>query len=633
MSEKKMIVGFVAFFLSSSLAVKGYVTSYEVSFGHLIWQSQQVLGNYANLRNDLKSTLAAWNMGSIDQDFNFSVTEPYEIANIKSNAKLYNYQIKAYLASDSSYFLTDFVDAYSVKYTTPCVNSASRCVASGLVLIPKDMTPRGVVVYHHPTTPGKNQVPSCLGSLFPGYIPVSANPPAWCNITAMDDNGANMFASLAASYVARGFVVVASDYLGQGADYNNVHPYIAYPDVNSLASLYMLPVMRTILKHKYNIPVSVALPMLLTGFSEGGGYTMRSSQLSQTTMAGVLTANNISLAQTSPQEGAYSILDEIKIILSNRMDGFFNCGTKPCSSRNMMLNSSRVTPYVDKLNIYKIGNASLAASFSTTLSSYIFTAIGTYTYPGDFSSTMSSAFWQNIPTSAGIANTQELYSGTLGSVLTGAEIASAISTNTVNSVLNYASPSSPNITYYSKNRRCPYVVNYPLGSYSYNNNGSLYLNYSTLNSPDFEQIWINSSTYDWKTNSPINIIHMNYDSVLPAINAYQAYYCMKYGKSFPGRGTMPASIAPCNPNSRVSRSSLIKSTVVPNFQITNNDCQMNPANPRAISKFWVASPYSVGPAAVPIDHIYFRQQGNIIALCTFENRLQKEINSGLCPDL
>ncbi|HXW52988.1 MAG TPA: hypothetical protein VEL47_02655, partial [Myxococcota bacterium] len=517
---------------------------YDQSFGQLIWESQQILGDYADLRNDLKSTLAAWNMGSIDQEFNYKVTQPYEIANISSNAKLYNYQIKAYLSPGSRYFLTDSVDAYSVKYTTPCVNSSSRCIASGLVLVPKDISPRGVVIYHHPTTPGKNQVPSCLGPLFPGFSPVSANPPDWCNITAMDDNGANMFASFAASYVARGFVVVSSDYLGQGADYINVHPYIAYPDVNSLANLYMLPVMRTILQEKYNIPMSVALPLLLTGFSEGGGYTLRSSKLAQTTMAGLLAANNVTLAQTSPQEGAYSVLDEIRFILSNRMDGFFNCGPTACSSNDMMLNKTTVTPYVDNLNIYKISNASLAASFSTTVTSYIFTAIGTYTYPGDFSSTMSPNFWQNIPTTAGLANTQQLYSGTLGSVLTGSDIANAISTNTVRSISNYATPSSPKITYYPRNCAPRYVVEYPLDSYGYNNSGALYLNSTLLNSPQFKRIWIDSSTYNWKTTSPINIIHMNYDSVLPAINAYQAYSCMKFGKKFPGRGTMPASIGP-----------------------------------------------------------------------------------------
>ena len=632
MSYKKIITVLFSCISALSLATSS-VNLRAVSNGELIWESQQILGQYANLRNNLKSTLAAWNMGSIDQNFNFRVNQPYERANIKSNAKLYNYQIEEYLTPGSSYFLTDSVDAYSVKYGTACVNSSSGCIASGLVLIPKNIIPRGVVVYHHPTTTGKNQVPSCLGALFPGYTPVSANPPAWCNITAMDNNGANMFASFAASYVARGFVVVSSDYLGQGADYINVHPYIVYPDVNSLANLYLLPVMRKILNDKYNIPLSIALPMLLTGFSEGGGYTLRSSQLSQTTMASLLAANNIQLVQTSPQEGAYSILDEIKIILSNRMDGFFNCGTSTCSSDNMMLDEQTVTPYVDRLNIYHIGNASLAASFSTTIASYIFTAIGTYSYPGDFSGMMSPAFWQGIPTSAGIANTQQLYSGTLGSILTGSEIASSISSNTVKSIFNYATPSSPDITYYPQDCGHPYVVNYPLDSYGYSNNGSLYLNSSTINSPAFKQLWINSSTYDWKTTSPINIIHMNYDSVLPAISAYQAYSCMRYGESFAGFGTMPASVGPCNPNSRASQPSLIKTTIVPNFQITNDDCQMDPANPNAISKFWAASPYTVGPAAVPIDHIYFRQQGNIIALCTFESRLQENLNSGVCPNL
>lgn len=603
----------------------------NITFGQVVSKSQQILGQYANLLNDLKSTLAVWSMGSIDQNFNYTVTEPYEFANINSNAVLYNYQINDYLTPGSSYFLTDSVDAYSVEYTTPCVNFSSICIASGLVLIPKNITPRGVVVYHHPTTPGKNQVPSCLGSLFTGYTPVSANPPAWCNITPMDNNGANMFASFAASYVARGFAVVSSDYLGQGSDYNNVHPYIAYSDTNSLSNLYMLPVMRTILQDNYNVPLTVALPMLLTGFSEGAGYTMRTSQLSQSTMASFLTNNNIQLVQTSPQEGAYSLLDEISIVLINKMDGFFNCGSVTCSNDDMVSNGA-ITPAVAALNIYQIGDAALSASFLTTVASYLFTAIGTYTYPGEFSSMMNPAFWQTIPTSAGIATTQQLYSGTLGSVFTGSAIAEYIAANTFNRFPDYATLSSPSITYYLEGGGTD-IVNYPSGNYGNSNNGGLYLYSATLNSPAFKQIWLNNSTYDWKTTSPINIIHMNYDSVLPVINSYQAYSCMKYGRSFAGSGTMPASLGPCNPNSKVDNPLLIASTVVPNFQLTNNLAQMDPTNPSAISKFWVQTPFAAGPPAIPMDHTYFRQQGNIVALCTFESQLQKGVNSGVCPNL
>ncbi len=515
----------------------------NISFGQLISASQQILGEYAYLLNNLKSTLAAWSMGTVDQNFNYTATEPYEIANINSNAALYNYQINDYLTPGSSYFLTDKVDAYSVEYTTPCVDGSSVCITSGLILIPKGITPRGVVVYHHPTTPGKNQVPSCLGSLFDGYTPVSANPPAWCNITAMDNNGANMFASFAASYVARGFAVVSSDYLGQGSDYKKVHPYIAYASINSLANLYLLPVMRNILANNYNIPLAVALPMFLTGFSEGAGYTMRTSQLSQSTMARFLADHNIQLVQTSPQEGAYSILDEMRVLLTNKMDGFFNCGSVACTNDDMISNGA-ITPAVAALNVYQIGNAAISASFLTTVGSYLFTAMGTYTYSGEFDKMMHSSFWQIIPTAGGHATTQQLYSGTLGSVYTGSEIAGYIAANAFSRFTDYATLSAPSITYYLEGGGTT-VVNYPASHYGNSNSGEIYLHSVVLNSKEFRQIWLDNSTYDWKTKSPINIIHMNYDSVLPVVHTYQAYSCMKFGVSFAGLGTMPASVAPC----------------------------------------------------------------------------------------
>ena len=143
----------------------------------------------------------------------------------------------------------------------------------------------------------------------------------------------------------------------------------------------------------------------------------------------------------------------------------------------------------------------------------------------------------------------------------------------------------------------------------------------------------NAMTYNWNTSSPIHFISLDYDSIVTSINTRQAYSCMKTGNSFAGvANEMVASSGIC---SVTGSSNMIESTIIPNFQITNNESQLNPIDyPNTISQFWTThgqnSKFSYTGMA-PFDHIDVFFLGNMIALCTFENMRTNGTNSSYCP--
>ena len=192
--------------------------------------SKQNIGSYASMQVLYPVMLQTGDFGRIVGN-SFAVESAFESANIINSATTFNFNPLA-LIRNPSYFKAGSVSAYAIEYKTPGQNATTNTnqisrTASGLIIVPNGVTPRGVVVYFHPTTWGKNQVPSCLGPLASGNV--SSNIPSYCNVTALDSTGAGTFAMLSAVYAARGFVVIAPDYVGQGLDYDNVHPYVSIP--------------------------------------------------------------------------------------------------------------------------------------------------------------------------------------------------------------------------------------------------------------------------------------------------------------------------------------------------------------------------------------------------------------------
>lgn len=619
----------------------------SANYGSIISESAQNIGVYSSIPQALYPiTLQAGNFATISGS---SFTESdYQTANKLNSATAFNFAPFAPLSSNPDYFKASSVNAYAIQYTTPGQNATSDPAqivrtASGLIIVPRNITPRGVVVYFHPTTFGKNQVPSCLGPIATGAGNMSANIPSYCNITSLDSTGAGTFAMLASIFAARGFVVVAPDYVGQGVDYNNVHPYVAYPDNNVWSAFNMLPAMRKILGEN-GIPNSLNLPLLITGYSEGGGYALDASRIAQSSAVDLLAKNNLTLKITSPQEGAYSLTDQMNFAFNDNNDGMFNCSSNPaypCGNADMMQDQPSMlqTESVAAMNNWHIVSAPTAAASKPALTSYVLTAAMDYSFhniSGAYNYAMNPAFWSGINMAvvggSGLANLYQLYSGIYGSVYTGAQISGAIVSNTF-TVNNYDPITSPTLTVFTPLGNQVQV--FPANHYGTNSAGTLFINQGVSTDPQFKQILSSGSTYNWHSNSPINLIHMAYDSAVTVVNSSQAYSCMKNGVSFVGSGGLVSSAAECTTQ---ASGSMIESTVIQNFQLTNNFFQLLPleddttANPYANSQFWVKNPASPDLGS-PFDHGDMFVQGSIVALCTFENQLASGSNSGVCPNL
>ncbi|MEN9945629.1 MAG: hypothetical protein RLZZ293_15 [Pseudomonadota bacterium] len=609
------------------------------NYGQLIAESGQIIhgSSQVSLANLYATTLYIGNYIESTGEVKYA----YESANILNTAQDFKFNVTGAITNPSSYFKASSVSAYVLQYTTPGQNaktSPSQIMrtVSGLVVLPNltDMSQlRGVIIYYHPTVFGKNEVPSCISG--------SSNLPDYCSFSHLDSSGYADFVSLSALFAARGFAVVAPDYLGLGVDWNNTHPYVVYPENNALAGLYMLPSLRKILADK-GLAESKELNLFLTGYSEGGGYSLKASQLLQTSYQHILTDNNVALRITSPQEGAYSPKDQMDFSFDDLSDGLFNCANNPdpnfvCGESAMLQADQTLLPTVKSMNQWNIGSVPYVAMTKAPLVSYVLASAMNYNFQNltqAYDYVMNHQFWAEIPLDNQLLNLYQLYSGNAKNY-TGSQISGAILANTYN-INNYSESKSYPITFYqSGNSLFSTSLN---GHYGANNSGKLFIHYGIINDPQFQQVLTQGITYNWQTKSPINFIYMNYDSTVAAINTKQAYSCMKYAKSYVSVDGTPSSQASCTTN---ASQDFIESTIINNYQLTNDAIQLSPminnqVNSYAYSHYWTKLAWSVPNATIfgtPFDHGDMFILGNIVALCSFENMLVNGTNSGVCPSL
>lgn len=154
---------------------------------------------------------------------------------------------------------------------------------SGLILLPPQIKPKGVILFFHSTMTGKLRVPSLR----------------------FNDYKAKM---LAAIFAANGYVVVAPDYIGLGDDYKSEHPYIIYPQPNVDDGRDMLIASLPVFK-KYDLQLNNKIPLFVAGYSEGASYALWFSKIYQTQVAFAhkLTKHGYQLRKTVPIDGAYDI--------------------------------------------------------------------------------------------------------------------------------------------------------------------------------------------------------------------------------------------------------------------------------------------------------------------------------------
>lgn len=616
--------------------------------GTLISESVQNLGQYENIGSLYPLMMQAGLYIDAYTNYPAKASSTFQKANALNTNQYFNFDVWGnYNNPESSYFKANSVSAYAIQYLTqgqPVAPSTTADIrtASGLIILPNTKNIRGVVVYFKPTTFGKNEVTTCMN--------VSDNPPAYCGLTAMNNKGFGIYAVLSSLYAARGFAVVVPDYVGQGADWNNVHPYAVYPENNALTAFNMFPSLRKILSDN-GVPESQNLPLFLTGYSEGGGYALKAAQMAKGQSAALLSASNLTLKMTAPQEGMYSVIDQINFGFDDNNDGLFNCSSNTnyaCGTTQMMTLLNGTSPEVKAMNKYKIMSSMYAGAFKSPLMNYVMGSAMYYSYqnnPAIANNLMNTQFWSNIDMGDGVtANIFQLYSGELGSKYTGTQIGTQLVKNTF-LINNYDYLTTVPLTLYAAG--VP-VTTTPLPAFYYglNNSASNFINKSNLlNDPTFKALMENGSTYNFSsTNTMVNFINLSYDSTVTVLNVAQAYSCMKYGKNFAGDGQLPASSGTCT---ATGAGAMIESTVIQNYQLVNDTTQTTPmdlqntaANSAAFSKFWsVNGPSNLSGTqallqfgAVPFDHANLTTTGNIVALCAFENAL-RNVNSGVCPAL
>jgi hypothetical protein len=167
--------------------------------------------------------------------------------------------------------------------TVPLPGGEQTFQVSGGLLMPVGISAdqvKGVIVYFHGTTFDKSQV----GSNYDGSIETQLN--------------AQVFAS-------QGYIVAIPDYVGQGVDWQNVHPYVLYPEVSAQTAVDMLSAIKPLVFDQYGFSDSdPPLKLFSTGYSEGGSYSLWFNTYVTANPAGLDPFYN--LTHSVGMEGAYS---------------------------------------------------------------------------------------------------------------------------------------------------------------------------------------------------------------------------------------------------------------------------------------------------------------------------------------
>lgn len=123
---------------------------------------------------------------------------------------------------------------------------------SGGLMLPQGISGdkvKGVVTYFHGTTFNK----AVVGSNYSG-------------------NGETRL--LAEVFASQGYIVVVPDYVGQGDDYKDVHPYVLYPRVSAKTAVDMLAAVAPTIRDQYQLDAGAQLKLFSAGYSEGGSYSL-----------------------------------------------------------------------------------------------------------------------------------------------------------------------------------------------------------------------------------------------------------------------------------------------------------------------------------------------------------------------
>lgn len=268
------------------------------------------------------------------------------VAFIKSQSGTGNFDLNAQPIVNNPLGVTG-VSFQTLEYdTTVSLPEGVRSFhVSGGLLMPVGISAdqvKGIIVYFHGTTFNKSQV----GSSYDGSIETRLN--------------AQVFAS-------QGYVVAIPDYVGQGVDWQNVHPYVLYPEVSAQTAADMLTAIRPLVVTQLGLtPQELPLKLFSAGYSEGGSYSLWfNSYLSENPDRLDATYQ---LTHSVGMEGAYSTSEVIYDYL------FENVGKRGG-------------------NEFNIQTLSLTNFVKPLLSADAFLSYATYSLGGDFNAVFNQDFF------------------------------------------------------------------------------------------------------------------------------------------------------------------------------------------------------------------------------------------------
>jgi hypothetical protein len=352
---------------------------------------------------------------------------------------------------------TTTVDLHRILYTTIGQKNELLTV-SGAVFMPNINSKKikGVVLFFHKTYLSKHVVPSY------GYT------------RAVQD------AEVAAILATQGYIVIAPDYIGQGFDTKTVHPYILYPQVNAIDGLSMLVALRTFFKNN-NLFTNKDLPLLVSGYSEGGSYALWFSRLyqEQSNFKKLTDNTGFKLTQVSPMLGPYDLSGVIfNSLLSNIT--FLNKG------------------------VFNADNSSIAGILKPGLLAMAMVGYAHYNEKNNYNKVFNPDFFNMRCTL--LAQDKCDFSGKHVNLLDA--LSQDIDETAITiKISNAASYKIANGSIYTEQT----------------NNISPLINTEILKNKDFINLIHNADIYYWKSTIPTALIYLQKDSVVSSYNATYAY--------------------------------------------------------------------------------------------------------------
>lgn len=390
------------------------------------------------------------------------------------------------------------VKAFDVVYQTPGVDNKNREVSGGVIVPDTDeKNIKGVVIFYHPTEITKYNVPSCFMS--------AKNLPDYCNIKN-GATGSNYIMELGAIFATQGYIVVMPDYIGQGIDDKIMHPYVAYPKPNVMSGLNMLQPTRKILKSLgYN---NKKLNLFLSGYSEGGAYALWASRFLQNNESKRLKESNFTLAMAAPISGAYDLVNaQIPMVFNNNVN------------------------YPSKSKYNTLVNYDVATSLPI-ISSYMLNAIAYYSMDKSATKVFTPQFANmdcgescTVMIGGKPQTISELYQSNDSQLNV-----NNISTGIINSAFHTINPE--NKTVYGPNNNSIISFTAP----------------GLMQNAIFNKTVQDASIVTWKTQNPVSLIYLYYDSCVTNLNSNNAY----------------------NGMIKMSDASLVKRVPINNFDYMNN---------------------------------------------------------------